>query len=995
MISKLINKILGNNVILNNTIYKIKTSLSKRENEISLYNVVTGGYVRHKFGNIIETKLDDAIDKYFIDDSSFLVEFFDDSSVLLRCSNLNNVYLSTKTEEPNGELVVSENLKRLPVKIYNSLDKSEHLFICDECVDVVAGNIGSEGTYSFKIHEEKNVSVKKGLFKKKESYLKFSDNKLSFDTRKDKDIDFDSESSFYLGVSGSDLSLVCVSSLSKNADLEPQRIKYEFQSLLINEKLNVDLDSLILDLSEIYNDFRFESLIKVLDAQTKLINQFDKKLGSLQSKLDSLQKAKEPKSECKFVSYESNFTKLQKGYESCFSQLQKKVDTLEKRIMSDVYNKMSLLTNLVSRQVSDCLVSIVVPVYNVEKYLEETLNSIINQNYVSWELICVDDCSTDNSLGILNEFSRIDRRIKVIASSENHGAGYARNIGIIEANGSYLAILDADDIYSQNFLKNLVYSALNTDADVTVCRTNKLIEATGTIENIPWTIKEPLLPKSKIFRPFNFSKYVFQSFVGWSWDKLFKKDFIDRSGLKFQEIRSTNDAYFVYLSLCFAQTISIVPDILVTHRYHNSSLASTRREDPTCFSQAIHAIFETLKKTPDSDRYMQSFFNWAIEISFWHYKTIDEELKPVILNEFKKIASSMQIFNGLEEIYDEVSLRWIIDNDVELMDKPLVSIVVPLYNQEKYLKECMDSLVNQTLKNIEIIVVNDGSTDSSLSIAEEYQKGDDRIKIIDKTNSGYGNTMNLGIDAATGEYIGIVEPDDFIDLSMYEELYIKAKSKNLDLIKSDFYRFVTDEKGEYVLDYIQIDKAKKFYNKILNPEENLDVFRLVMNTWSGIYKTDFIRNNNIRHNETPGASFQDNGFWFQTFIKANRVFFLDKAFYKNRRDNENSSVKSKGKVYCFTEEYKYIYDLIEKIDPTKRDMFLKPYFLKLFHNYNFNLCRIDPSFREQFISYISNQFKEFRDAGVLRTDMFSSNERDKLEKLVNEPNDYLQNELYK
>ena len=101
---------------------------------------------------------------------------------------------------------------------------------------------------------------------------------------------------------------------------------------------------------------------------------------------------------------------------------------------------------------------------------------------------------------------------------------------------------------------------------------------------------------------------------------------------------------------------------------------------------------------------------------------------------------------------------------------PKVSVIVPVYNVEPYLRECMDSIVRQTLKEIEIICINDGSTDGSLEILKEYADRDDRIILVDKENGGYGLAMNIGLDRASGEYIGIVEPDDYVALTIYEDL---------------------------------------------------------------------------------------------------------------------------------------------------------------------------------------------------------------------------------
>ncbi len=218
-----------------------------------------------------------------------------------------------------------------------------------------------------------------------------------------------------------------------------------------------------------------------------------------------------------------------------------------------------------------------------------------------------------------------------------------------------------------------------------------------------------------------------------------------------------------------------------------------------------------------------------------------------------------------------------------------ISIIVPVYNVENYLKECLDSLVQQTLKEIEIICVNDGSKDDSLKILLDYAKEDDRVRVIDKENAGYGHAMNIGLDNAVGEYIGIVEPDDYIKLNMCKRLYKIAKKKDLDFIKADFYRFRGEGKNKELI-YNHLTDNRNYYNRVLNPQQNKALFNLIMNTWSGIYKKSFLDHYTIRHHESPGASYQDTGFWFQTFCYATRVYFLDEPFYMNRRDNPNSSV---------------------------------------------------------------------------------------------------------
>ena len=201
---------------------------------------------------------------------------------------------------------------------------------------------------------------------------------------------------------------------------------------------------------------------------------------------------------------------------------------------------------------------------------------------------------------------------------------------------------------------------------------------------------------------------------------------------------------------------------------------------------------------------------------------------------------------------------------------PKVSVIVPVYNVEPYLRECMESLVRQTLKDIEIICVNDGSTDGSPAILKEYAARDSRIVLVDKENGGYGLAMNIGLDRAAGEYVGIVEPDDFAALTMYEDLYNAAKENDLDLVKADFKRFYTEgDRETYIRTRLSREDAD--YGIVFKPAEKPDCFFWVMNTWSGIYRLSFLREKGIRHNETPGAAFQDNGFRFQTLGQSEQL----------------------------------------------------------------------------------------------------------------------------
>lgn len=325
--------------------------------------------------------------------------------------------------------------------------------------------------------------------------------------------------------------------------------------------------------------------------------------------------------------------------------------------------------------------------------------------------------------------------------------------------------------------------------------------------------------------------------------------------------------------------------------------------------------------------------------------------------------------------------------------KPKVSIVIPVYNVEKYIKLCVDSVINQTLKDIQIICVDDGSKDNCGNILDDYAAKDSRITVIHQPNGGYGKAMNVGFSIAKGEYIGIVESDDFVSENMFEELYDCAIKNNLDFVKSDYMDFAHDATIDDIkTNYVKILASPQFYNKVLCPSEELKIFSSGICTWSGIYKNEFIRSNNIFHNETPGASYQDNGFYFQTFAYAKKAYFLNKAFYKYRRDNPNSSVANKGKVYCTRDEFDFILEELNK-RPEIKEKVITAYWMRRFKSYYFTYLRIAEEFKEEYIAHIVEVFRKPYDDGLIDISLFTEIEWIRLNSMLKKPYRYRANEI--
>ncbi len=301
-------------------------------------------------------------------------------------------------------------------------------------------------------------------------------------------------------------------------------------------------------------------------------------------------------------------------------------------------------------------------------------------------------------------------------------------------------------------------------------------------------------------------------------------------------------------------------------------------------------------------------------------------------------------------------------------DVPCVSIVIPIFNTEQYLEQCMESVVAQTLRDIEIICINDGSTDGSLAILERFAQQDARIIIIDKPNSGYGDSMNIGMQRATGLYVGIVEPDDYVAVEMFAELYAKASELDLDVVKSDFFR-VIGSGADVCMQYQQLEKDCSFYDRVLCPREELAAFSFVMSTWVGIYRRSFLLQHNIRYYPSPGASYQDTSFWYQTLMFAQRLYLLKQAFYFYRTDNENSSMKQRGKVFCICDEFANIRSIIDASEDLQRD-FLGVFHYNKFKTYMANYNRVADEFKLEFLAEFSRQMRQAAEAGELDFSLF-------------------------
>lgn len=261
----------------------------------------------------------------------------------------------------------------------------------------------------------------------------------------------------------------------------------------------------------------------------------------------------------------------------------------------------------------EILVSVIVPVYNTEKYLEQCLNSILDQTLREIEVICVDDGSQDGSVAMIQKMAAEDERLHLL-TQKNAGGGAARNLGLSRAKGKYLMFLDSDDFFHPQLLEKMVQRCEETGAQICTCKARCYHEDLGFDTAEPAAMREEFLPEGEVFCWKDMPEGIFNTFHNWPWNKMFLHSFVREKKLKFQEIRRTNDLYFACTALMEAEKITVLKEELIWYRVGISgSCQTTNREAPLDFFQAFLSLKEYLENRGVFEAVKRSFVNHALD----------------------------------------------------------------------------------------------------------------------------------------------------------------------------------------------------------------------------------------------------------------------------------------------------------------------------------------------------------------------------------------------
>ncbi len=267
-------------------------------------------------------------------------------------------------------------------------------------------------------------------------------------------------------------------------------------------------------------------------------------------------------------------------------------------------------------------VTVIIPVFNVETYLKQCLDSLLNQSINDFEIICVDDGSTDNSAVILCQYANRDSRI-IFKQQTNRGAGAARNLGLRFARGEFVIFLDADDFFEPELLETLIGTIEADGSDIAVCKARKFDNDTGDFIPMHISVRKKYCPPVSPFSPHEFPKYIFNMFQIAPWNKLFRHAFIQKHQILFQEIPRANDVAFVIHALSLAKTISVVNKELVNYRINTgTSLQQTNDKTPLSFWDAFTEAQNRLVLTGYYEEFKQSFLNCALHNIFYNFRSV-------------------------------------------------------------------------------------------------------------------------------------------------------------------------------------------------------------------------------------------------------------------------------------------------------------------------------------------------------------------------------------
>ena len=511
------------------------------------------------------------------------------------------------------------------------------------------------------------------------------------------------------------------------------------------------------------------------------------------------------------------------------------------------------------------LISIIVPIYNVEEYLRECLDSIQKQTYQKFECIMVNDGSTDNSKQIAEEYL-VDSRFKLINQS-NQGLSSARNTGIkhLSANSSFVSFVDSDDYIHSTFLEKMT-AQIEEGVDII----EGLFEHyhDGNIYYFPQSEPHKVALETTVEK---LKCLALEKIRNSSCGKLIRREMLHGSffpeGWIFEDLAVVPE--FVTSSNKWVK----IQETVYTYRIRENSIITSS------FSEKDLDIFKIFEKFDyffkDESRNIKI---WVEKLKLLHINYRSEKVPTQYIERYQK--EKEKILSQIEE-YEKGEL---------------ISIIVPIYNVENYLRHCLESIQNQTYQNFECLLINDGSSDNSAEICREYVEKDSRFRYFEKENGGVSSARNLGIERSKGQYITFIDSDDWVDSDYLELLYMKINEYNADLAVLTYKQYSMND-GCFYLHVWEQDYYEKYYtgNELLNSLPNLENYDSTFNvSWGKLFKRNFLETATFNEQRIMGEDLEFN---FKIFLQIKSCIYLNKALYNFRQHHLSTRARKISDKY--------------------------------------------------------------------------------------------------
>ncbi|MGX3043797.1 glycosyltransferase family 2 protein [Helicobacter sp. T3_23-1056] len=580
-------------------------------------------------------------------------------------------------------------------------------------------------------------------------------------------------------------------------------------------------------------------------------------------------------------------------------------------------------------------ISIIIPIYNVERYLPKCLDSVCNQTYKDLEIICVNDCSPDDSLEICQRYATKDSRIRIVDREQNGGLSAARNSGLEVASGEYVYFIDSDDWIDLDYIEKMVAMIQKHSVDM-VCNVNVFkVTRNGFIEHIcPHSQKKD--PEGEFvdkITAINNNQTMIPC-------HLYRKQFLEKYKLRFLEGYIHEDEIFHHISKIHLDKLFVFYGPTYYYLQRNDSIMSSRKNKIDGHIKLLSFVYNFYKQNNLLNKnnsikifrvnYLSNIKNEQeflliknhinlISKDFEEERMASSDFEKFMVKHIKKINSFDEWRKVIgKNIFFTYMTRYRITRRRHLK----VSVIIPVYNVAKYLPKCLDYICAQTFENIEIICVNDCSPDNSLAILQEYASMDNRIRIINREqNGGLSAARNSGLEVASGEYVYFIDSDDWIDLDYIEKMVSEAVKNDAKVVLNT--NMLTENNGRKFR--FSQELTKNNISNVFLPA-NECIWSLIWSACAYLWKKSFLDSINARFPQ--GYVIEDMYFQAITFAQLDKVYVIVGGTYHYvARDN---SIAGNFKANLLSHNYALLKIFHKVVDDLEQKDLLKTANIKLF-----------------------------------------------------------------